>query len=774
MGALVRLPSGVRAADLGLRELAPGFARLWGAPSSIVSFADAHPDLRVEVSPPLHLLLDTAIGYVGAASVNASGHQGKGVLIGIADTGIDLTHPNFRDTGGTRVAWMLDLSSAPIGKYPELEQKYGSTDANGNLALGAVWAKADIDALLTAGASSSLPRDEVGHGTLVAACAAGADAHYSGVAPKAGLLIARIVGTGSDSIGNDELLRGSAFLFDRADFMHQPVVVNLSIGTDFGPHDGTLGWEQALAGQLGSAHPGHALVASAGNSGSIVDQPVHQNVHVSRGATIRVPLKTDGADSGSVQVWVAMHAGAHLSVGLDAPDGTWIPPIGENDSAGKNETAFSAGVYNGSQPKGSPVPEASHGAVVIWQGKWKGGTYSITLSGSGTADLYVQATGDASMPGVRAVGFADGVREGTINLPATHPGILGVGCTINKSSWFSVNGGNVGLKVPVLDPTGGTFDPKAMPRDPIDGEPCWFSSAGPTLTGVQKPEIMAPGAAIIGALSQQAIPPSPVSIFANECPSATPGGVVDAKCQEVDPTHGVSFGTSFSAPLVAGAVALLLEHDPTLVEADVVAALQAGAHRLRGPAAFDDQGGAGELDVAGALAAADRLRDPVLALPARSESWMALGADVCLADGSTPLEAVVELRAERTTGTEPRPADGFGEGRLEAYARVDDSLAVPVPLSQVAPGVWVGRLELPAGSGGSRLTVGATFDGADIVDPKSVPIATDVWNAAYPPSVRGGCAVGERSSRSGGPFGIGFGFAIAVLVLGRKATRRPS
>ena len=210
------------------------------------------------MSPPLHLLLDTAAGFVGATSANTAGHQGKNVLVGLADTGIDLTHPSFLDvSGGTRVQWLLDLSAHPIGKYPDLEQKYGSTDANGDLAFGAVWAKPDIDAALSTGVAANLPKDEVGHGTLVAGCAAGQDPVYRGVAPQAGLLIARITDPGSDSIGNDELLRGVAFLFDRADSMKQPVVVNLSIGTDFGPHDGTLDWEQTLASHVRAlANPG--------------------------------------------------------------------------------------------------------------------------------------------------------------------------------------------------------------------------------------------------------------------------------------------------------------------------------------------------------------------------------------------------------------------------------------------------------------------------------------------------------------------------------------
>ena len=584
---------------------------------------------------------------------------------------------------------------------------------------------------------------------------------------------------GTTSIDTDDVLLGVGFLFDRATALGQPVVVNLSLGSDFGPHDGTMAWEQTLASYVGPDHPGRALVVAAGNSGSIspADGPlVHQNVYVSTGATMRVPIPTVASQAGGVQVWVAMHSGADLRVGLDGPDGTWIDPVAAASSAGKQTGGYQAGIYNGSQSPTSPVPAQSHGAVVDWQGAWPGGTYAITLSGHGTADLYVEGIGDASSPGGQPLGFADGVRESTINLPATVPSIIGVGCTINKTSWTDLEGRAHSIRVPLLDPAGGA--PEGLERAPVDGEPCWFSSAGPTLTGFAKPDIMAPGAAIVGALSQQAVPPSATSIFSDsQC--GTPS------CEVIDPLHGVSAGTSFSSPIVAGAVAVLLQHDPTLSEDTILAALQGGAHPLRGAAPWSDQGGPGELDVLGAVAAVDRLRDPALALPVLRESWLTLGAEEYLADGSTPLEGVLELRASPAAAAPPRlddasspdavaavpllddasspdaatpadlsapPADGFAQGRLAAYALVDGQpFEGAAQLARRGPGVWIVTVQLPAGLGPSLLTVGATFDGAPIVEEKTVPIATDVWTAEYPVSVRGGCAIprGARQPREG-------------------------
>jgi hypothetical protein len=118
------------------------------------------------------------------------------------------------------------------------------------------------------------------------------------------------------------------------------------------------------------------------------------------------------------------------------------------------------------------------------------------------------------------------------------------------------------------------------------------------------------------------------------------------------------------------------------------------------------------------------------------------------------------------------PADGFADGRLVAYVLVD---GLPyaggiASLARRGPGLWLATVQLPGGLGGNNLTVGATFDGSAIVTPKSIPIATDAWNADYPPSIAGGCVA---AGREGTARGAGGALLMGVIVGWTRRRRRP-
>lgn len=788
VGALVALPRGASAQSYGLDAVAPGIGRIRTTPDNLRAFASAHPELRVEVAPPLKPLMDRTGQWVGSILARQQrGASGKKVMIGVADTGLDVTHKEFRDANGkSRVAWMLDLSLVPLGGFPKLESQFGIKDESGKVAAGAVFDKAMIDELLAdidakkcvEPAKKCAPTDEVGHGTHVTGIAAssGLDGKFAGVAPEADIVFVRVTRGRDEGIENDDLVRAVQFMFDRADNAQQPMVVNLSLGSDFGPHDGTFLWEQVVASYIGPDHPGHAIVAAAGNSGSIVEQPIHQSVRVTKGSRMRVPISTQGADAGAVQIWITLRPGADLKIGLEAPDGEWIEPIAAGRQSGKNTAEYNAGVIYGSTAENSPIPNGSNGAVVVWTGKWPSGQYAVTLEGAGMAELYLQGLGDATLGTEREAVFNAGVREGTVNLPATHPNIIGVGCTVNRPKWSSLAGVEVGLRVPKLDEAGGLPGPRRLDgrfdsRDLIEGEMCWFSSAGPTAAGVPKPEIAAPGALVVSAMSRSAKPGVRGSIFTNtNCPK-TADNKEDIRCLQIDADHGISVGTSMSSPVVAGVIAMLLQQDPTLTQEQVIGLLQAGAHRFRGPAAFLNQSGPGEVDAWGSLDALDQMKNPRLFLPHASQSWLTLSADYVAADGSTPLTAIIELRTEDGQ----HRADLFEGNRLQPLVLVDNVRAEVQPtITRRAPGVYVYAWKPPTGFGGQHASFGATFDGLPIVAPKKLPIAADSWNAAYPSSGGGsGCSV-QPSPRSG-PLGARlavFGLVVASLLAARRRSTR--
>jgi subtilisin family serine protease len=738
----VTLPANTSAEALGLGPFGDGTASMRLTPAEAIAFGAAHPDMEMFVGPPLRPLLDKSRAWTGATVFrDETGFDGKGVAVGVIDTGIDILHPDFRGVGG----------GGGGAAYPELEDQYcvrqGTTCA--------IFSEAEINGFLKNNETGGT-RDMSGHGTHVTSIAAGnggpmvnAFPRYIGVAPGADLIIGAM-----DGFQDEDVAYAAKFIFERADSMGKPCVVNLSIGSDYGPHDGSSILERRLSRLVGDNKPGHAIVTAAGNSGGLYvvagheDEPwgIHTETRVYPNADMRVPIYAPVSKGGHGFLWITFQPGDEVAVGLEGPDGaTWVQPVAPGHEGGFKNGPSSAGVVNNVFKPGSSLVPVTNGAVVVWSGEWKEGSeFAIHLSGNGNAQMWLTSTGDlADTVGLL---FKRAIRQGTINVPASAPSLLAVGCTLNRLGWPTVNGP---AKPVELSNFGGDDKPE------LDSV-CYFSSAGPTPGGLPKPEISAPGGFVGGAMAKTADP------------RTAPGGLFDGagcpddvkNCFVVDEYHAIAAGTSMSSPHVAGAIALLFQSNPNLTQAQATAVLQAGARYPKGKVANPVQLGPGELDLLGALRALGS-EEEQFASPDVAKSWYVLSSTYARPDTSWPVYGTVELR--RADGEVAHALDG-----TSLTLEVKNGVTV-LPLTKIRHGLYRFAVAGEAGKGGQSMTIDVRYEGRSI-EKKTVAINNDVWTPHEALDAVGGCSVGSRGEDRVPVWMVGA--AAATLALGARRRKR--
>ncbi len=749
--------------DSGFAELLVGgrYRPLWLAADAIAPFTNDHPQVLLHWAPPRHVLLDEADKWIrGSEFKNETGLTGLGVVVGIVDTGIDIGHPDLQTADGkSRVRYLLDFSRPAGDRQPELEAEYGCTGDTDC----AIYSNEDLDAVLANGITGDEPTDTFGHGTHVASLAAGnglsgKTPRYIGVAPEATIFGARVSRAGDGAIQDADIIQATRFIFEQAEQLGMPAVVNLSLGSDFGTHDGGSPLEQGLASFVGPGHPGRSIVVAAGNSGTLYSgigagQPepfgIHTEVHVPRDSPVEVPLMTPtealGATrGGTAYVWLGFRAGDELSIAVDHDGESWIPDVAPGESTTLAATGYDGTVFNGPTDDTSQIKVGPHNAVVVISGDFTpGAVFTLRLSGHGTANLWVQSSGGASPDRSVGVLLPRGEKQGTINIPASHPDLIAVGATVNRNHWRDTKGR------PFLV---GASDGSDMLAE-LDGT-ATFSAAGPNALGAMKPDIIAPGMYVIGAMSSAADPRNNggVGVFASQgrC------GMPDYECFVTDDRqHAVTSGTSMSAPLVTGAIALLLQRRPELTQAQLRALLQAGARQPSGTVLDEQQAGPGELDLRGTLAALIAEDSPIHRVPS-SASRIVLAASFAHPDRRQPLQGMLELRDPRD-----QIADGFDERRLELAVAGGSLSRAP---TRIGPGLYGFEVTAPADSGGARMRLSLSFDG-QLLARREIPIGTDRWLAEGTPLPRGGCQLGPPAHAAGW-------LSTAVLLLAARARRR--
>ncbi len=519
----------------------------------------ALPNLRrAELAAPKRPLLDRSVPAIGADRILlGSGLErpltGRGVILGLVDTGLDYRHPAFDgDDGRSRVLalWDQNVEGTPPPGFH-----------GGHLCDRASIVEGRCDAV-----------DLVGHGTHVAATAGGRDPLYRGVAPDVAFLVVR-------SLSFEDLGSSAKWIFDEAERLGRPCVINMSLGGHFGPHDGSSLESRALTELTG---PGRILVVAAGNEG---DRAIHLAYPLETRARRTELILHPGfaSDGGFVDLWAS--AGARIEIAVEITDREGNV-AGTTGFLSPSET-FNAPLIEGDRTLGqvqiawqAPHPETGkvRANVVVapssepdtFAGNAAGWRWYLLARGEGHFDAWISSGAFLSPPAeFGQSGEAPGDSESTVAMPGVARGAITVAAWTTRNSWVDVDGETY--------------------REPerVVGEIAFFSSRGPSVDPARtgfKPEIAAPGQYVAAPFGANAL-------------------VFDRRMLLEEDVVAMR-GTSMAAPHVAGTVALLLEADPTL-DPEAVEALLTESARTDVPGVVPGpRWGFGALD---ALAAARAL-----------------------------------------------------------------------------------------------------------------------------------------------------------------------
>ena len=459
----------------------------------------------------------TSVPFIKATPVHthSSAEKGDGALVALIDSGIDVLHEAFRDdVSNSRILEIWDqrdnTGPAPNTLYRALKANYGT-----------IHTAADISRYL---ASGSVPtplgpppaggNDNRLHGTHVTSIAVGRKVgnFAGGVAPVAKILVVipRIRTQPSDpfSIGySSSHVEALDYIKEVARTHALPVVVNLSLGMNAGAHDGTSALEAAFdAFSGGGREPGFIVVKSAGN-----ERGHYGHAKLALGPSSKDTLTWDSASNiprieDVFERWfkacdefefqlIAPPWGSPTAPQWDPPSAkaSWANPrvSGTFPTSGNTYSLVYTRYHHDNGDSRLQLTISPGNALQIEPGQWTLEIETGMVRSSGEVHAWVER--DNSRP----VLFTNHQNEEiTISIPGTARTVITIGAV---NSAF-----------------------------PVQNTPS--SSYGPTRDGRDKPDLVAPGTAILAA------------------EAGTASGVTSLT------------GTSMAAPHVTGAITLLLSH----------------------------------------------------------------------------------------------------------------------------------------------------------------------------------------------------------------------
>lgn len=517
--------------------------------SSIASLSRDPRILRIEAGPVSHIDMDTTRTLIDAmpvypgsclASDLPQGYNGENVVVGVQDIGFDLTHPTFysRDMKRYRIMALWDqLSTDTVGSSLPAGRDYTSREV-----------------LLSIGC----PRDGYiqTHGTHTAGIAAGSgmegdgvQSAYVGMAPEADLcLVCNATADDISLIDTADYYKytyaldalGFKYIFDYADRVGKPCVINFSEGSGEDIHGYDNLYYELLSRLTG---PGHIIVASAGNNGENLNYVYKSPDSLSAGEFILGDGKAFGAtcqSKSSFTIRLRFFADGDKPVALNIPtddvneaeDSTLYDTI----SVGSRTYTVVVGSYPNSYDNSATAYDIT---VTSSSNIGKDEPVSLEMVGEGVeAQMYIvrgyfwNCSADPSL--------ADGDNSHSIHSPSSAPNVICVGANGYRTGFKNYLG-----------------DWKYYPAG-TSGTVTSYSSRGPTIDGRTKPDVVAPGQNIISAYS---------SFYINNKENV--GNDINSDVRHflwngTTYAWNANSGTSMSAPVVTGAIALWLQANPRL------------------------------------------------------------------------------------------------------------------------------------------------------------------------------------------------------------------
>ena len=344
----------------------------------------------------------------GVISSLESGLTGKGVLVAVIDSGIDYYHPDFRNPDGTtRIGLLADQDRDRI------------------------YTREEINAALETGSRTSAlalvpSTDPSGHGTAVAAIAAGngreGNGVYRGVAYESELMVVKLGTPLTDSFPRTtQLMKALDLVVRRAQDMNRPLAVNISFGNTYGSHDGTSLLETFINDMSGIGR--NVIVAGTGNEGTGAG---HRAGSLVMGQEENAQLSIAPYETGmGVQLWKSYVD--QFSIRLVTPSGEIIGPI---DSRLGPQTLRYGGtqilIYYGKPSPFSRAQEIYFDFLPVRDyldsGIW---TFRLTPERivTGRYDMWLPSRGILN-PSTR---FLRPVPETTLTIPSTAANVISVG-----------------------------------------------------------------------------------------------------------------------------------------------------------------------------------------------------------------------------------------------------------------------------------------------------------------------------------------------------------